>query len=72
MSDNKSAKQPVVETRPSFASGLIRRKTVEQVQAEYSRGELKRTLGPLNLIFLGIGCIIGWAIDEGITWIAGN
>lgn len=62
MSDNKSAKQPVVETRPSFASGLIRRKTVEQVQAEYSRGELKRTLGPLNLIFLGIGCIIGAGI----------
>lgn len=20
----------------------------------------------------GLGCIIGWAIDEGITWIAGN
>ncbi|MEZ5895979.1 MAG: amino acid permease [Parvularculaceae bacterium] len=53
---------PKIEIRPSFASGLIRRKTIEQVQAEYDRGELKRTLGPLNLVFLGIGCIIGAGI----------
>ena len=26
----------------------------------------------LILVPAGIGCIIGWAIDEGITWIAGN
>jgi APA family basic amino acid/polyamine antiporter len=32
------------------------------VQAEYGTSELKRTLGPINLIFLGIGCIIGAGI----------
>lgn len=45
-----------------FIGGMLRRKTVEQVQADFQQGELKRTLGPLNLIFLGIGCIIGTGI----------
>ncbi|MEE2691670.1 MAG: amino acid permease [Pseudomonadota bacterium] len=45
-----------------FAGGFMRRKSVEQMQAEYGASELKRTLGPLNLIFLGIGCIIGTGI----------
>ncbi|MFN3960766.1 MAG: amino acid permease [Parvularculaceae bacterium] len=53
---------PALETRPAFASGWIRRKSIEQVQAEYDRGELKKTLGPWNLLFLGIGCIIGAGI----------
>lgn len=47
--------------QPRFA-GLGRRKTIEQVQAEYGTSELKKTLGPINLIFLGIGCIIGAGI----------
>ena len=51
-------------TRP--ATGLFARmalrKTVEQVQRETQSSELKRTLGPWNLLFLGIGCIIGAGI----------
>ncbi|WP_375420581.1 amino acid permease [uncultured Sphingomonas sp.] len=51
-------------TRP--ASGIIARmllrKTVEQVQRETENSELKRTLGAWNLVFLGIGCIIGAGI----------
>jgi basic amino acid/polyamine antiporter, APA family len=47
-------------------SGLLARilakKSVEQVQAESQSSELKRTLGPLNLVLLGIGCIIGAGI----------
>ncbi|MBI1364871.1 MAG: amino acid permease [Alphaproteobacteria bacterium] len=41
---------------------MTRRKPIEQVQAEYEGGELKRTLGPINLVLLGIGCIIGTGI----------
>jgi len=55
-------KAPTVETRPAFASGFIRRKSIEQMQAEFEGGELKRTLGAWNLILLGIGCIIGTGI----------
>ncbi|MFZ5619229.1 MAG: APC family permease [Pseudomonadota bacterium] len=54
--------KPVVETRPAFASGFIRRKSIEQMQQEFEGGELKRSLGALNLILLGIGCIIGTGI----------
>jgi APA family basic amino acid/polyamine antiporter len=32
------------------------------MHAEHEQGELKKTLGPLNLILLGIGCIIGTGI----------
>jgi basic amino acid/polyamine antiporter, APA family len=38
------------------------RKSVAQIQQESARGELKRTLGALNLVSLGIGCIIGAGI----------
>ncbi len=48
--------------RPRFAGGLFRRKSVEQMQAEFHGSELKRSLGPWNLVFLGIGCIIGTGI----------
>lgn len=41
---------------------IFRRKTVEQIHAEHAHGELKRSLGALNLILLGIGCIIGTGI----------
>src|SRR5919202_1851995 len=38
------------------------RKSVEQVQHETATSELKRSLGPWNLVLLGIGCIIGAGI----------
>lgn len=51
-------------TTPSkgLFSRLTLRKTVEQVQQETETSTLKRTLGPWNLVFLGIGCIIGAGI----------
>jgi APA family basic amino acid/polyamine antiporter len=41
---------------------LFARKSVEQMHAEHAQGELKKSLGPLNLVLLGIGCIIGTGI----------
>ncbi|HEY1449044.1 MAG TPA: amino acid permease [Caulobacteraceae bacterium] len=46
-----------------FSLGRIfQRKSVAQIQSDLAHGELKRTLGALNLILLGIGCIIGTGI----------
>src|SRR5215831_18080674 len=48
-----------------MAKGLARlfaRKSVEQMHAEHEHGELKKSLGALNLVLLGIGCIIGTGI----------
>ena len=44
------------------ALNIFRRKPIADIQAETAHGELKRTLGPLNLVLLGIGCIIGTGI----------
>ena len=41
---------------------LLARKSVAQIQSESDNSELKRTLGPWNLLFLGVGCIIGAGI----------
>ena len=41
---------------------LFARKSVEQMHAEHAGGELKKSLGAINLILLGIGCIIGTGI----------
>src|SRR5271154_2535229 len=41
---------------------VFQRKPVEMIHAETGSGELKRTRGALNLILLGIGCIIGTGI----------
>ncbi|MFM6988564.1 MAG: amino acid permease [Arenimonas sp.] len=41
---------------------MLMRKSVEQVQRESETSTLKRTLGPWNLVFLGVGCIIGAGI----------
>ena len=41
---------------------LFLRKSVDQIQSENKHGELKRSLGALNLILLGIGCVIGTGI----------
>jgi APA family basic amino acid/polyamine antiporter len=49
-------------------AGLLVRKPVSHVRDEFNAGELKRTLGPFNLVTLGIGCIIG----AGIFVITGN
>ena len=49
-------------TDMSLLTRMGLRKTVEQVQRETQTSELKRTLGPWNLVFLGIGCIIGAGI----------
>jgi APA family basic amino acid/polyamine antiporter len=48
--------------RVTLLARLTRRKCVEELHAAHERGELKRVLGPLNLIFLGIGTIIGTGI----------
>ncbi len=45
-----------------FLARILARKSVEQVQRETETSQLKRTLGPWNLVFLGIGCIIGAGI----------
>ena len=50
---------------PGAGLGLGRiflRKSVAQIQAEHEHGELKRSLGALNLVLLGIGCVIGTGI----------
>ena len=50
---------------PRRLTGLRRlfiRKSVEQMHAEHAQGELKQSLGALNLVLLGIGCIIGTGI----------
>lgn len=41
---------------------IFLRKSVGQIQAELEHGELKRSLGAVNLVLLGIGCIIGTGI----------
>jgi len=43
-------------------SRMLMRKSVEQVQRESETSALKRTLGKWNLVFLGVGCIIGAGI----------
>ncbi len=44
------------------------KKSIDQIQREATSHHLKRTLGPVNLVFLGIGCIIG----AGIYVMTGN
>src|SRR5688572_13819027 len=46
----------------TFLERILLRKSVAQVQRETQTSELKRSLGPWNLVFLGIGCIIGAGI----------
>lgn len=41
---------------------IFQRKPVELIHAETQHTELKRSLGALNLVLLGIGCIIGTGI----------
>lgn len=48
--------------RGGLLGRIMMRKTVAQVQRETQTSELKRSLGAWNLVFLGIGCIIGAGI----------
>src|SRR4051812_49319693 len=41
---------------------MFARKSIAQVQRETAASELKRSLGPWNLLLLGVGCIIGAGI----------
>jgi APA family basic amino acid/polyamine antiporter len=45
-----------------LAQRLFLRKSIADLQREASNHGLKRTLGPANLLFLGIGCILGAGI----------
>jgi APA family basic amino acid/polyamine antiporter len=45
----------------SFSRFMVK-KSIASIQAESQKGELKRTLSAMNLISLGIGCIIGAGI----------
>ncbi len=47
---------------PVTGAGLSLRKSIEVIQDEASQHTLKRTLTRGNLVFLGIGCIIGAGI----------
>ena len=49
-------------SRRGVLARVFQRKSVSQIQAEHEQGELKRSLGALNLVLLGIGCIIGAGI----------
>ena len=61
--DNKTFEaQPKEQAPRRTTPGITRRKSIEQIRAEFEGGELKRSLGALNLILLGIGCIIGTGI----------
>src|SRR5579872_1877720 len=51
-----------VVARPTGLARIFQRKPVELIHAETDHGELKRSLGALNLVLLGIGCIIGTGI----------
>src|SRR4249919_2149960 len=48
--------------RRTFLGRIGLRKSVAQIQEETRTSELKRSLGPWNLVLLGIGCIIGAGI----------
>ena len=53
---------------PPGGNRFFIKKSIEQIQREATTHHLKRTLGPLNLVFLGIGCVIG----AGIYVMTGN
>ena len=47
---------------PRTGNRLFLKKSIAQIQKEAAKSELKRTLGPINLMSLGIGAIIGAGI----------
>ena len=58
----------MMDALPPRGPRLLIRKSIEQIQYESGNQHLKRSLGPVNLVFLGIGCIIG----AGIYVMTGN
>ncbi len=46
----------------SIFARLARRKSLADLQAAHEGSELKRVFGPINLVFFGIGTIIGTGI----------
>ncbi len=50
------------DVSPRTGNRLFLKKSIAQIQKEAAKSELKRTLGPINLVSLGIGCIIGAGI----------
>ena len=48
--------------RMGLLARMTRRKSAADLAAAHEQGELKRALGPISLIFLGIGTIIGTGI----------
>lgn len=50
------------DNKAGLIARMLARKSIRQVQHESETSNLKRTLGPWNLLFLGIGCIIGAGI----------
>lgn len=50
------------ENKAGLITRMMARKSIRQVQHESETSHLKRTLGPWNLLFLGVGCIIGAGI----------
>lgn len=59
---DKKSNGPAIETRPAMAGRFKRHKSVEEIQEQFHNSELKRTLGPINLVSLGVGAIIGAGI----------
>ncbi|HEX7375238.1 MAG TPA: amino acid permease [Steroidobacteraceae bacterium] len=51
-----------MQTGSSGPAQLLARKSVTTLQTEAGQQGLRRTLGPLNLVLLGIGCILGAGI----------
>src|SRR5437660_11356484 len=61
--DGLELRSPQSATRDlQLRMGLFTKKSFDELQAEADRGLLRRSLGPWNLIALGIGCIIGTGI----------
>ncbi len=58
----------MAEPSKGIGSRLFIKKSVDRAQREANQHSLKRTLGPVNLVLLGIGCIIG----AGIYVMTGN
>ena len=52
----------ILEPPTMMRSRLLAKKSVAQIRSEFDSGQLRRTLGPLNLVSLGIGAIIGSGI----------
>jgi APA family basic amino acid/polyamine antiporter len=57
---------------PSWTQRLFARRTVAELHAESERSTLKRVLGPVDLVMLGVGAIIGAGIFGTIGVAAGE